>query len=440
MATIQTSGLVMPNHPVLYGTTLAISLVGSVAALKPGGVTLPVAGIEEALGLAGSTSAAIPASPAQPAQVPEKVDADAAASEDPVGFVAAPARKPARMPEQRSAAAQASPEIARHIVQHMTRLEVAKASPATGLQPELKAPPQAASAPEIVTVKEPQREQSATVPADPAAAVPSGSSFNEAFQAVPTPSLAALPKPLPALPSAETTVAPGASAALVAPEPVQGRGSEPAAAFAQPPAASPAERIAPSATPLSAVPNPVSTDPTLAAQPELASKPALVSAAPAAEPAAQQSAPVPAPVAQPLHLVSSPQLRKFDLARIHVLPPVPPASFAPSRAKPDRLGNLRHAEAKDRLVEGTVFHRVTVSVSGSPERTLELRIGADMKPSIKVGDLLGLVSDRMDAASAARFASTASAQEYVSLADLRAAGFNVSYNAGADSISITAGE
>ena len=63
-----------------------------------------------------------------------------------------------------------------------------------------------------------------------------------------------------------------------------------------------------------------------------------------------------------------------------------------------------------------------------------------MKPSIRVGDLLGLVADRMDPASANRFATAASADEYVSLAALRASGFNVSYNAGTDSISISAAD
>ena len=428
----------MPSYPVLYGTTLAISLVGSVAALNPGGVTLPVAGIEAALGLAGSASAAEPASPAPPAQVSEKIGADAAASHETAGFGTTPERKLALTTERPPAPEQVGPEIA----QHTTRLEVAKAAPATGLQQELKAPPQAASAPEIVAVKEPQHDQSAAAPADPAAAAPSGPNFNEAFQAVPVPSLVAAPVSLAALPSAETAAAPTASPALVAPEAVvPALGSEPAAAaFAQPQSASLAEPNAPTAGPFVAALNPASAAPALAAQPELVSKAAVASAAPRAEPSAQASAPAPTPMAQPLHLVSSPQLRKFDLARIHVLPPAPPASLAPSRAKPDRLGNVRHTGAKDRLVEGTVYHRATVTVAGSPVRQLELRIGADMKPSIKVGDLLSLVSDRMDPASVARFTSAASAQEYVSLADLRTAGFNVSYNAGADSISITAGE
>ena len=442
MATIQTSGLGLPSHPVLYGTTLAISLVGSVAALNPGGLTLPAAGIEAALGLAGSASAAEPASPAPPAQVPETIGADAAASHDTAGFGTTPEYKLALTTERPTVPEQVGPQIA----QHTARLEVAKAAPATGLQQELKTPPQAAPAPEIVAVKEPQHDQSATAPLDPAvatpaAAAPSGPSFNEAFQVVPMPSLVAAPESLRALPSAETVAAPKASPALVAPEPVvPALGGEPAAAaFAQPQAASPAVPNAPAAHIVAAL-NPAAAAPALAAQPELVSNAAAPSAAPRAEPSAQASAPAPTPMAQPLHLVSSPQLRKFDLARIHVLPPAPPATLAPSRARPDRLGNVRHAGAKDRLVEGTVFHRVTVTVAGSALRTLELKIGADMKPSIKVGDLLGLVSDRMDPASVARFESAASAQVYVSLADLRAAGFNVSYNAGADSISITAGE
>ncbi len=101
---------------------------------------------------------------------------------------------------------------------------------------------------------------------------------------------------------------------------------------------------------------------------------------------------------------------------------------------------MRTAGVKDRVIEGVVFHPIMVSVAGSSPKRLDVRIGADLRPSIKVGDLLGLVSDRMDPASANRFASAASAEEYVSLAALRASGFNVTYNAGADSISITAAD
>jgi hypothetical protein len=89
------------------------------------------------------------------------------------------------------------------------------------------------------------------------------------------------------------------------------------------------------------------------------------------------------------------------------------------------------------VVGNAVYHQVSVIVAGSDGKSADVRIGADMKPSIKVGDLLGLVSDRMDPDSAARFAAASSAGDYVSLATLRAAGFDVSYNAGTDSISIS---
>jgi hypothetical protein len=478
MASIHAAGMSMPNHPLLYGTTLAISLVGGVAALKPGGVTLPVAGFEEALGLAGSASAAVPNLPAPPASVTKQVGAIAAAGQAPAGFVTLPERS-SEIPTARPLAATVTGS---ETAKPNTRLDVAKSVPATGLQQELKAAPQAASAPAIVAVQEAQHDQPATATASPATSEPPSQSFNEAFQAVPTPSLATVQAPLPALPASETAAMPNVSAALIAPEPVQGRTSEAAAASALPPsaaltdlvaptaaslaaapapqsaalalaaqpklaaasalpsAATPAELVTPSAVPLAAAPTPQRAALALVTRPEPAAKPAAATAAPAVEPAAQPATTVTTSAAQPLHLISSPQLRKFDLGRIHVLPPVPPASLVQTRSKSDRLGKVGHAGAKDKLVDGIVFHRITVTVAGSPARTLELRIGADMKPSIKVGDLLAVVSDRMDPASVARFDSAASAQEYVSLADLRAAGFNVAYNAGTDSISITTGE
>ncbi|MBS0474842.1 MAG: hypothetical protein JSR28_06805, partial [Proteobacteria bacterium] len=64
--------------------------------------------------------------------------------------------------------------------------------------------------------------------------------------------------------------------------------------------------------------------------------------------------------------------------------------------------------------------------------------GPDMKPSIKVADLLGLVSAQMDPDALARFSMASSAGEYVSFATLRNAGFDISYNAGTDSIAISA--
>lgn len=432
MTGIQTSDLGLPSHPVLYGTTLAISLAGSLAAFNPAGIELPFARVEAALGLAGSASAAVPAAPLPETKAPEALLAGRPAGEGPL---ASAADKTAPVMAARRLIA--APAVSRPAL-HIALLEAAKAGPPAGLQQDLKGAPQAASTPAIAAVQEPQRDQPAAAPTDPSAAAQPSPSFSEAFQTVPAPSLAAPPGPLVAAPVAETSALTKSVPALAAPEPAKVPASEPAAALMPPPAAAPSESVALSgAAPVAAsIPEPAT--PALAVPAQPAVKPTAASVAP--EPAPQAAAPAPAPAAQPLRLISAPQLRKFDLARIHDVPRTPPASLASASAKPNRAGQVRHAGAKDKLVDGVAFHRLTVSVAGSPARTLDVRIGSDMKPSIKVGELLALVSDRMDPASVARFSSAASAEEWVSLADLCTAGFGVAYNAGTDSISITAGE
>jgi hypothetical protein len=145
---------------------------------------------------------------------------------------------------------------------------------------------------------------------------------------------------------------------------------------------------------------------------------------------------MPVSAAPPFRLVNPPELRGFDLAKLSGPNRSVPAGFARPAAKSAVSGKVEGLGKKDTVVGDAVFHQVTVKVAGSDGTAIDVRIGADMKPSIKVGDLLGLVSDRMDPESAARFAAAASAADYVSLATLRAAGFEVSYNAGVDSISI----
>ena len=77
MAGFQTANLMAPEHPVLYGTTLAISLVGSVAVLGSVGISASVARAEYALGLAENAPAAVASASAvnaaQPATITEQV-------------------------------------------------------------------------------------------------------------------------------------------------------------------------------------------------------------------------------------------------------------------------------------------------------------------------------------------------------------------------------
>jgi hypothetical protein len=165
--------------------------------------------------------------------------------------------------------------------------------------------------------------------------------------------------------------------------------------------------------------------------------PAAIAAAVVPEIAPPGIEPRLAETAMPMRLVNPPELRGFDLAKLAGPKRSAPEGFARPAAKSPVSGKVEGLGKKDSVVGDAVYHQLTVSVSGSDGKTVDVRIGADMKPSIKVGDLLALVSDRMDQDSAARFAAASGAGDYVSLATLRAAGFDVSYNAGADTISIS---
>ncbi|MDE2412618.1 MAG: hypothetical protein KGM18_12680 [Sphingomonadales bacterium] len=136
----------------------------------------------------------------------------------------------------------------------------------------------------------------------------------------------------------------------------------------------------------------------------------------------------------PLKLLSSPELRRFDLAAYRK--PAPKSALAASRKGAAALS--AKARTADRLVDDVVYHQSAISVAGHSAGSIAVRVGPDMKPSIKVADLLGLVSAQMDPDALARFSMASSAGEYVSFATLRNAGFNISYNAGTDSIAISA--
>lgn len=159
-----------------------------------------------------------------------------------------------------------------------------------------------------------------------------------------------------------------------------------------------------------------------------------VSAQLGTEPAATFAPPATMIESQPLRIVSSPELRRFDLAKFRAAPAKPVAKLAASRTSSATGTMVRQA---DRLIDDVVYHHAAVSVGGQAGGDIAVRIGPDMKPSVKVADLLGLVSAQMDPDSLARFTQAGSAGEYVSFATLRSAGFDVSYNAAADSIAIS---
>jgi hypothetical protein len=220
--------------------------------------------------------------------------------------------------------------------------------------------------------------------------------------------------------------------------------SRPAAVLAPDLVAAPAKEIVLTPGPGQLAPLPLETPVTLIVVPAQPAAPSaatasLAVAVPAVE-AAPSVAAEQAPSAVPFRLVNPPELRGFDLAQMGALPKAVPAGFAKVAAKSPISGKVEGLGKKDTVVGDAVFHQVSVSVAGSDGTAIDVRIGADMKPSIKVGDLLALVADQMDPDSAARFAAASSAGDYVSLATLRAAGFDVAYNAGADRISISAAQ
>ena len=144
-------------------------------------------------------------------------------------------------------------------------------------------------------------------------------------------------------------------------------------------------------------------------------------------------------VAEPrLDLIAGAEVARFDLGSVRGSTPASGSALAKPAAKPSLAAKPGASQPRDLAVGDAIFHQVGLSVGGSPAQAISVRIGSDMKPSIKVADLLGLVADQLDPDSAARFAAAASAQDYVSLATLRDAGFQVAYNAAADSISISA--
>jgi len=141
-------------------------------------------------------------------------------------------------------------------------------------------------------------------------------------------------------------------------------------------------------------------------------------------------------MAAPFKLVSSPELKRFDLARYRGSADRESVALAASTAKRAQSTEGRGAT---RLIDNTVYHDASVRIAGQEAGGISVRIGPDMQPSVKVGDLLGLVSTQMEPDELARFSAATSAGEYVSFSMLRSAGFSVDYNAAADSIAINLG-
>ena len=435
MAGFQSATLMVPDHPLLYGTTLAISLVGSVAAMSSGAISVPVARVEYALGLTDTGSAAVTNSPAGNAVGPESIAAPVVLDQAEAPVIGTPGRMSAIPVARHVNAAPIGLEAAPIVVPKLAKVDLAASS-----QLEVKDATRVISAPVNAELQVQLREPPVGAPTVAGVAAPPNQNFDATFHAIPAPSLAVLPAQHDAVPAVGFAVPDAPALALVAANPSPSQADQHEAAITPAPVTAQTKLIdLPTASP-AVVQTLVRAPETAVALAQVASKLTATSGSLPVETSVQKAEPKPAPTIQPLRLIDSPQLRKFDLARMHAPPRTPSAALVRSGANPAQSGKVRITGVKDKLVGDVVFHRVTVTVAGSPAKPLDVRIGADMKPSLRVGDLLGLVSDRMDPASANRFASAASADEYVSLAALRAAGFSVSYNAATDSISIGAGD
>ena len=437
MAGFQSASLMVPDHPTLYGASLAITLAGSVAAMSSGTMQVPVARVEYALGLTDTASAAVTSSPVVNAAVPEAIDVPVVLDQAEAPKIGTPGSMP---PIPVALYVNAVPSGLEPVGIAVPKL--AKVDLAASLQLQRKDATQVISAPVNAELQGQLLEPHTAAPIEAGVAAQPNQNFDAAFQAIPAPSLAVLPDQPAAVPAVGFAVTDAPALALVAAKPGTSQADQQTAGIAPAPVTSQTKLIElPAASP--AVVQTLGRAPeTAVALGQVASKLTATSGTLPIQTLLPKAESKSAPTIQPLRLINSPQLRKFDLARIHAPVRTPSAalSAAPATAKSGQAGKVRNGGAKDKLVGDVVFHRVVVTVAGSPARPLDVRIGADMKPSIKVGDLLVLVSDRMDPASANRFASAASADEYVSLAALRAAGFSVSYNAATDSISIGAGD
>jgi hypothetical protein len=159
------------------------------------------------------------------------------------------------------------------------------------------------------------------------------------------------------------------------------------------------------------------------------------------------SAPGALPPPEPFSLASAPrEVREFDLARLgtgnpQARSPAPASSNALAAAvRPDpRAQEMpRGAKVPDKIMGDHIIHVAALSLEGVPSGDLSVRVSLDGHLSVRLADLLGPVQARMAPDTFRRLAGSAAAAEYVSFADLRAAGFNVRYEAGDDRLIVSA--
>jgi hypothetical protein len=107
-------------------------------------------------------------------------------------------------------------------------------------------------------------------------------------------------------------------------------------------------------------------------------------------------------------------------------------------AKPRLEKAPKLAKVPDRVVGEHIMHVAGLSLEGMPAGNLTVRIGMTGDLSVKLADLLAPVKDQMAPETFERLASSAAAADYVSFANLRAAGFDIRYDAGGDRLMVSA--
>lgn len=151
---------------------------------------------------------------------------------------------------------------------------------------------------------------------------------------------------------------------------------------------------------------------------------------------------------QSLNLFSAPKdVQEFDLAKLGstksatqalVQPSSNALAAAASKAAPRPRSLAKIAKEPDRIVGNYIIHVAGLSLEGVPSGNLPVRIGMTGELSVRLADMLTPMQDLIAPDTFERLASSSAASEYVSFADLRAAGFDVRYDAGNDRLMVSA--
>lgn len=153
------------------------------------------------------------------------------------------------------------------------------------------------------------------------------------------------------------------------------------------------------------------------------------------------------PNTQPFTFSAPREVREFDLARLASSNPVTPGlarssaealASATVKSAPRTRSLAQAAKVPDRVVGDHILHVAGLSLEGVPSGNLSVRIGMSGDLSVKLVDLLAPVRDQMAPATFELLAGSAAAADYVSFAQLRAAGFDIRYDAGSDILMVSA--